>query len=212
MRKIISETKRQEKANEVKNAMLESFASTFNKIRRDSDSEIITEAAKKNSIEQKARLSKSIASILNKQIENELYSSQIYRAFSAWLDDEGWIGGSELFFKYADEELGHMSKIYKYLYEKNARAIVPNVKNVPVNFENVRDLVEKALEHEMKVTKNWNDIANKAKGEDDNDTYSFALGYVNEQREEEEKIRNILFSMDLDMPKWKIDELFKDLL
>ena len=182
MKKIISEAKRQERANEVKNAMLESFASTFNKIRRDNDSEIITEAAKKNSIEQKARLSKGIASILNKQIENELYSSQIYRAFSAWLDDEGWIGGSELFFKYADEELGHMSKIYKYLYEKNARAIVPNVKNVPVNFENIRDVVVKALEHEMRVTKNWNDIANKAKGEDDNDTYSFALGYVNEQR------------------------------
>jgi ferritin len=212
MKKIISEAKRQERANEVKNAMLESFASTFNKIRRDNDSEIITEAAKKNSIEQKVRLSKGIASILNKQIENELYSSQIYRAFSAWLDDEGWIGGSELFFKYADEELGHMSKIYKYLYEKNARAIVPNVKNVPVNFENIRDVVVKALEHEMRVTKNWNDIANKAKGEDDNDTYSFALGYVNEQREEEEKIRNILFSMDLDMPKWKIDELFKNLL
>ena len=212
MKKIISEAKRQERANEVKNAMLESFASTFNKIRRDNDSEIITEAAKKNSIEQKARLSKGIASILNKQIENELYSSQIYRAFSAWLDDEGWIGGSELFFKYADEELGHMSKIYKYLYEKNARAIVPNVKNVPVNFENIRDVVVKALEHEMRVTKNWNDIANKAKGEDDNDTYSFALGYVNEQREEEEKIRNILFSMDLDMPKWKIDEMFKKLL
>ena len=212
MKKIISEAKRQERANEVKNAMLESFASTFNKIRRDNDSEIITEAAKKNSIEQKARLSKGIASILNKQIENELYSSQIYSAFSAWLDDEGWIGGSELFFKYADEELGHMSKIYKYLYEKNARAIVPNVKNVPVNFENIRDVVVKALEHEMRVTKNWNDIANKAKGEDDNDTYSFALGYVNEQREEEEKIRNILFSMDLDMPKWKIDELFKNLL
>jgi ferritin len=212
MKKIISEAKRQEKANDIKNAMLESFASTFNKIRRDGDVEIITEEAKKNSIEQKARLSKGITAILNKQIENELYSSQIYRAFSAWLDDKGWIGGSELFFKYADEELGHMSKIYKYLYEKNSRAIVPNVKNVPQDFNDVRDLVEKALEHEMKVTKNWNEIANKAKGEDDNDTYSFALGYVNEQREEEEKIRNILFSMDLDMPKWKIDEMFKKLL
>jgi hypothetical protein len=33
-----------------------------------------------------------------------------------------------------------------------------------------------------------------------------------EQREEEEKIRNILFSMDLDMPKWKIDEMFKNLI
>ena len=208
MKKIIPETNRQEQAN----AMLESFANTFNKIKRNDDAEIILEAAKKNSIEQKTRLSKGVAAILNKQIENELYSSQVYRAFSAWLDDEGWIGGSQLFFKYADEELGHMSKIYTYLYEKNAKAIVPNVKNVPVNFNNVRDVVAKALEHEMKVTKNWNDIANKAKGEDDNDTYSFALGYVNEQREEEEKIRNILFSMDLDMPKWKIDEMFKNLI
>lgn len=210
--KIISESKRKEEALKMQKAMLEGFADTFNKIKRNGEKSILTEEAKKSSIEQKPRLSKSITGILNKQIENELYSSQIYRSFSAWLDDKGWIGGSELFFKYADEELGHMSKIYKYLYEKNARALVPNVKNVPQEFKDIRDLVGKALEHEMKVTKNWNDIANKAKAEDDNDTYSFALGYVNEQREEEEKIRNILFSMDLDMPKWKIDELFKNLL
>lgn len=210
--KIISESKRKEEALKMQKAMLEGFADTFNKIKRNDEKSILTEEAKKSSIEQKPRLSKSITGILNKQIENELYSSQIYRSFSAWLDDKGWIGGSELFFKYADEELGHMSKIYKYLYEKNARALVPNVKNVPQEFKDIRDLVGKALEHEMKVTKNWNDIANKAKAEDDNDTYSFALGYVNEQREEEEKIRNILFSMDLDMPKWKIDELFKNLL
>lgn len=210
--KIISEAKRKEEALKRQKLMLEGFADTFNKIKRGEDTNILTEEAKKNSVEQKPRLSKSITSILNKQIENELYSSQIYRSFSAWLDDEGWIGGSELFFKYADEELGHMSKVYKYLYEKNARALVPNVKNVPQEFKDIRDLVEKALEHEMKVTKNWNDIANKAKAEDDNDTYSFALGFVNEQREEEEKMRNILFSMDLDMPKWKIDEMFKNLL
>jgi len=210
--KIISEAKRKEEALKRQKALLEGFADTFNKIKRSEDVNILTEEAKKNSIEQKPRLSKGITGILNKQIENELYSSQIYRSFSAWLDDEGWIGGSELFFKYADEELAHMSKVYKYLYEKNARALVPNVKNVPQEFKDIRDLVEKALEHEMKVTKNWNDIANKAKSEDDNDTYSFALGFVNEQREEEEKMRNILFSMDLDMPKWKIDEMFKNLL
>lgn len=210
--KIISETKRKEEALKRQKLMLEGFADTFNKIKRGDETNILTEEAKKNSVEQKPRLSKSITSVLNKQIENELYSSQVYRSFSAWLDDKGWIGGSELFFKYADEELGHMSKIYKYLYEKNARALVPNVKNVPQEFNDIRDLVEKALEHEMRVTKNWNEIANKAKSEDDNDTYSFALGYVNEQREEEEKIRNILFSMDLDMPKWKIDEMFKNLL
>ena len=164
------------------------------------------------SVEQKVRLSDKITKILNTQIENELYSSQMYRTMSAWLDDEGWISGSKLFFKYADEELGHMSKIYTYLFEKNCKAIVPSVKDVPKTFKDIRALVEAALIHEMLITKNWNDIANKSKGEDDNDTYSFALGYVNEQREEEEKIRNILFKMDLDMPKWKIDELFEALI
>lgn len=163
-------------------------------------------------LEKKVRLSDKIIAILNKQIENELYSSQMYRTMSAWLDDEGWNGGSALFFKYADEELVHMSKIYQYLYAKNCRAIVPTVENVPKTFKDVRALLEAALEHEIKVTKNWNDIANKSKSEDDNDTYSFAITYVNEQREEEEKIRTLIENMNLDMPKWKIDEMFQNLI
>lgn len=185
--------------------------STFNKL-KSSILQRINEDAKSGSVEAKERLSNKITDLLNTQIANELYSSQVYRGMSAWLDDQGWMGGSGLFFKYADEELSHMSKIYKYLYEKNCKAVVPSVKEAPQNFKDVRALVDAALTHEIKITKNWNDIANKAKAEEDNDTYSFALGFVNEQREEEEKIRNILFSMDLDMPKWKVDELFKDLI
>ena len=58
--KIISEAKRKERALKKQNTIFESFADTFNKIKRDGDSQIITEEAKKNSIEQKARLSKSL--------------------------------------------------------------------------------------------------------------------------------------------------------
>ena len=36
-------------------------------------------------------------------------------------------------------------------------------------------------------------------------------GFLKEQVTEEEKFRNLLFKMNLDAPKWKIDELFKDL-
>jgi len=165
-----------------------------------------------SAIEQEPRLSSGITEILNTQIMNELNSSQMYRSMSAWMDDAGWINGSQLFFKYADEELTHMTKIYKYLYEKNCRAVVPTPPDVAKDYKDVRAIVEGALEHEMLVTKNWNDIANKAKSEDDHDTYTLALSFVNEQREEEEKIRNILFQMDLDMPKWKVDELFGELM
>jgi ferritin len=175
--------------------------------------DFINESNKTNEgLEHEARLLKPVIDLLNAQIANELDSSQIYRSMSAWLDEEGWVDGSELFFKYADEELGHMSKIYKYLYEKNCRAVVPTCKPVPFEYKDIRALVEAALEHEIKVTADWTNIANIAQENNDHDTYTLAMSFVNEQREEEEKVRNILFKMDLDMPNWKIDELFGDLL
>ena len=56
-------------------------------------------------IEDKGRLSDKITGILNKQIKNELLSSQIYRGMSCWLDDKGWIDASKYFFKSAQEEI-----------------------------------------------------------------------------------------------------------
>lgn len=163
-------------------------------------------------VEEIPRLSKTMLDILNKQIMNELESSQVYRSLSAWLNDNDWVSGTKLFFKYADEELSHMSKVYNYIYEKNSRAVVPPCPNVKQEFKDIREVVESALKHEMKVTKDWNNIADKAKAENDNDTYSFAISYITEQREEEEKVRDILEKMNLDMPKWAIDELFGKLL
>ena len=64
----------------------------------------------------------------------------------------------------------------------------------------------------MDVTKEWEKIANLAKEEGDNTTYDFAQWYLTEQQEEEERFRNILFKLDLEMPDWKTDELFEKLI
>lgn len=64
----------------------------------------------------------------------------------------------------------------------------------------------------QKVTKNWEAISELAKKEGDNTTYEFAQGFLKEQVEEEEKFRNLLFKLDLNMPDWKTDELFESLL
>jgi ferritin len=125
---------------------------------------------------------------------------------SCWLDDNGWIESAKRFFKDADEELEHMKKIYQYLFDKNCKPKVPTCEAVEEEFKDIREVVEKSLEHEMEVTKNWDDISNLAKKEGDNNTYLFSQWFVNEQKEEEEKYRNILFKMDLDMPDYELDE------
>jgi ferritin len=166
----------------------------------------------KGNLEQKGRISDSMCEILNTQIKNELQSSQIYKGMSCWLDDKGWIGASKYFFKASSEELAHMDKTYQYLFDRNMVAKVPVCEAVKQEFKDIREVVEASLQHEIDVTKNWEDISNKAKEEGDNTTYEFAQFFLKEQVEEEEKFRKILFKMDLDMPKWELDELFEDLL
>lgn len=160
-------------------------------------------------IEDKGRLSDKITGILNKQIKNELLSSQIYRGMSCWLDDKGWIDASKYFFKSAQEELVHMEKVYQYLFDRNVLAKVPTVEGVKETFKDIRDVLEESLKHEMEVSVQWNDIAKEAKAENDNTTYEFSQWFIKEQVEEEEKFRNFIFKMNLDMPDYEIDDMFK---
>jgi len=164
------------------------------------------------SVENEPRLSNELSSILNTQIKNELQSCQIYLGMSCWLDDKGWIGASKYFFKSGTEELEHMKKIYQYLFDRNVLALVPAVGEVQQEFEDIRQIVELSLEHEIGVTANWERISGLAKELNDNTTYEFAQWFLKEQVEEEDKFRDILFKLNLDMPKWKIDELFETLM
>ena len=163
-------------------------------------------------VEDDKRLSDPIIKILNEQIKNELQSSQIYRGMACWLDDEGWISASKYFFKAGQEELVHMDKIYNYIFDKNCVAKVPTCDEVEQSFKSIRQVVEKSLEHEIEVTKNWEDIAELAKKEGDNTTYQFSQWFLTEQTEEEDKFRDILFKMDKDMPDYEVDELFDELM
>lgn len=179
----------------------------------DDESEEKSELSKAVSglLENKPRLSEAILSLLNTQIKNELQSSQIYKGVSCWLDDNGWIGASKYYFKSAAEELTHMDKIYQYLFDRNCKAVVPTCDEVKQDFKDIREIVEFSLEHEMEVSKQWEEISKKAKEENDSTTHEMAEWFLKEQVEEEEKFRNILFKMNLDMPKWKVDELFEQI-
>lgn len=157
------------------------------------------------------RLMQTVLDSLNAQIKNELVSSQIYRGMACWLDDKGWIGASKYFFKAGQEELKHMDKIYEFIFDRNSLAVVPGCDAVKQEFTDIRNVVEESLQHEIQVTKQWEGIAQLAKTEGDNTTYAFAQWFLNEQIEEEAKFRDLLFKFDLDMPNWKIDELFEAL-
>ena len=163
-------------------------------------------------IEFKQRLCPEIISILNLQIANELQSSQIYRGMACWFDNAGWSNASKYYMKSSDEELNHMRKIYSYLFDKNCKAVVPATTIPQQEFVDLRDILIKSLEHEIVITGNWENIAKLACENNDKTTMFFSQWFVNEQIEEESKIRELLYLLDLDSPKWKMEEEFKSLL
>lgn len=158
----------------------------------------------------KTSLKEEIENILNEQIKVEAHSSSIYLAMSSWCDDQGLDYSSQFFEKQAAEERVHMMKFFKYVNDRGGRAISPEVKNIPKDFESFRAVFEMALEQEMHVTQQINNIADKCMKSKDFVTFQFLQWFLEEQIEEEYVARRILEIFDVvgeeGTGRWEIDK------
>ena len=79
-------------------------------------------------------LSAKLSAALNKQVELEASSSQLYLSMASWAETQGLNGISTFLYGHADEERTHMLKLIKFLNERGGHGIVPNLKQPPVTF------------------------------------------------------------------------------
>src|SRR5690606_28174874 len=92
----------------------------------------------------------------------------------------------------ADEEHLHMMKLVEYMQEMDVQAMIPEIPQPPIEFDEIKTLFEDVLAHEQKVTHSINDLVEFSTKDKDHSTYNFLQWYVEEQREEENLIRTIL--------------------
>ncbi|HOY20015.1 MAG TPA: ferritin [Haliscomenobacter sp.] len=137
-------------------------------------------------------ISKKIESALNEQIGLEAYASFLYLAMASWCDREGLEGCASFMHRQSDEERAHMLRIYSYLSETDGYALTPAIAQAPHEYDSVQAMFEKVYAHEQKVTQSINDLISLSYAENDHSTLNFLQWYVEEQREEEALMRNIL--------------------
>lgn len=142
-------------------------------------------------------LKKPIEDILNLQIEKEGYSSSLYLSMASWAGYNGYNGVAKWLLVQAEEERMHMLKIVRYIAERNSKPVIPQFKEPPSEFNNVRELFEAVLKHEEYITGSINDIVAKTNDEKDFNTHSFIQWFVNEQIEEEATVNEILDKLKL---------------
>ena len=131
-----------------------------------------------------AWISNNIENLINYRISQEEYSSRLYLAMSKWLQNNGYDGASKLFKKWADEEMVHAGFSYSYLQDVNCIPKVQTVREPDKEFSGLKDIVNKAVEHEMKITEQCNELVKACHEENDYVTLNLALKYTNEQIEE----------------------------
>jgi ferritin len=142
-------------------------------------------------------IKENVAKALNEQANAEFYSAYLYLSMSAYADRAAFKGIANWLYVQAQEELSHGARLYKYLLERGAAPLFPEIKGPPQDFSGIKDVFEKVLAHEQGVTERINKLATLAEKEGDHAAYQFISWYVSEQVEEEASAGDLLAKVRL---------------
>lgn len=142
-------------------------------------------------------LKKKIEDVLNRQVERELFSSNLYLSMASWAETKGFEGTAEWLYIQADEEHIHMLKFIKYINDRGGSAIVPATDAPPREFGDIHSMFKKVLEHEEFISGSIGEIVGLCLDERDFTTQNWIQWFVTEQIEEEATVRTILDKLNL---------------
>lgn len=142
-------------------------------------------------------LSNKLVDHLNRQINLEFYSSNLYLQMSAWAAFKGLDGCAVFLRGHADEEMGHMQRLFTYVNETGALAKLGHIDAAPTEFKSIAQLFEFIYEHECDITTKINQLVDAAFSEKDYSTFNFLQWYVGEQHEEEKLFKSILDKIEI---------------
>lgn len=142
-------------------------------------------------------LSQNTIDRLNQQINLEIYSSHLYLQMSSWCAYHSLEGCANFLSQHADEEMMHMRRLFNYLQETGAFAVIGGMQSPPTEYQSLTDMFEQIYEHEQLVTSKINDLVHLANTEPDYATLQFLQWYVAEQHQEEFLFKSILDKIKL---------------
>ncbi len=142
-------------------------------------------------------LSQKMIDRLNQQINLEIYSSHLYLQMSSWCAYQSLEGCATFLSQHADEEMTHMRRLFSYLQETGAFALIGGMQAPPTDFGSLTEMFDQIYKHEQLVTSKINDLVHLANTEPDYATLQFLQWYIAEQHQEEFLFKSILDKIKL---------------
>ena len=151
----------------------------------------------KDFITPKRSITDETEKMLNDQIGMEAQASAYYLSMASWCETMGYQNSANFLYNHSEEERQHMLRLFRYTNDAGGRALQPETTIIKHEFKSLREVFEIILEHEIKVTKSINNIADHCLNNKDFATFNFIQWFVAEQREEEMMSRRCLELFDI---------------
>lgn len=139
-----------------------------------------------------ALISDKLSQAMNEQIGNEFGASMQYLAIAAFFETRHMKLLAKLFFEQAAEEIQHAMKFVHYILETGGDLRIPQIKAPKPDFETAAEAVEAALNWELEVTRQINNLMDIAVSEKDYLARGMLQWFVDEQLEEITKMDQLL--------------------
>lgn len=137
-------------------------------------------------------LKQNILTLINDQINHELYSSYLYLSMSAYFENANLPGFAKWMQIQSEEEREHGMKFYEYVFDCSEKVTLKAIEQPPSDWKSPLDVFENVLRHEQKVTSLINTIYAAALKENDYATQVMLQWFITEQVEEEKNAAQII--------------------
>ena len=106
-------------------------------------------------------------------------------------------GAAKFLSEHAAEEMQHMRKLFTYLNETGALAVITAIEAPAHEYKSLKEIIELTYKHEKLITSKINELVGKTFEEKDYSAFNFLQWYVAEQHEEEKLFSGILDKLNL---------------
>jgi ferritin len=134
---------------------------------------------------------------INEQINNELSSSYVYLAMSAYCESQTFRGCARWLRLQSQEEYGHGMKLFDFLLARGGSVKLAAIAEPKIRFQSIPQVFELALEQEADVSKRIDRLYELAFKEKAFSAMVELQWFITEQVEEEKTAREIVAKFNL---------------
>ena len=157
-------------------------------------------------------LSSKLHTAINEQINAELWSAYLYLSMSMDAEAKGLKGVANWFYVQWLEEQDHARILMNYLNSRDVKVSLKPIAEVRTEWDSVLEMFQETLKHEKVVTGLINNLAAIAAEDHDFASSNMLVWFVNEQVEEEESARDMIFAVEsVEGNKYGMYQLDKEL-